>query len=362
MKKILFFLCQLCAMTRAYWRVENHEIFYDTKPVRFKGINWYGLETSTRCILGLDHHSIDYYLDELASRNFNAIRLPVSLQMILYDHRWVDSAYVTQEPRAQNKTTLEITDLLVYSAQTRGIMILMDIHRLQYGISQPLWYIPGNLNYTEDRLIEGINALVERYKFYSNFLGVDIYNEPHYDANYGSGSPTLDWRLFIEKSVESVMTYHHDAEFLLFVGGMDWGKNMSQFGHYPPNLPAEFAYRVVYSPHLYGPTLNYFSSLDKSNLYFLWDSLFGYMITSQNFHIFVGEWGGRFQNEKDRKWLDAFSDYLIERGITNQFFWALNPNSKDVQGLLKNWDEWDEEIQDFLDRIQPKPTVIFDIL
>ena len=43
---------------------------------------------------------------------------------------------------------------------------------------------------------------------------------------------------------------------------------------------------------------------------------------------FPGEWGGFFkENDIERRWAEAFVDYLLSIGATDQFFWCMNPNS-----------------------------------
>ena len=55
--------------------------------------------------------------------------------------------------------------------------------------------------------------------------------------------------------------------------------------------------------------------------------------------IVVGEFGGRFpKGSLERCWAVAFASYLRETGLSDSFFWCLNPNSGDTGGLLK--DDW----------------------
>ena len=55
--------------------------------------------------------------------------------------------------------------------------------------------------------------------------------------------------------------------------------------------------------------------------------------------IVVGEFGGRFpQGSLERCWAAAFAGYLRETGLSDCFFWCLNPNSGDTGGLLgEDW-------------------------
>lgn len=41
-----------------------------------------------------------------------------------------------------------------------------------------------------------------------------------------------------------------------------------------------------------------------------------------------GEWGGFFrEGDMERRWAEAFVDYLLSVGATDQFYWCMNPNS-----------------------------------
>ena len=51
------------------------KLYANGQPFHVKGINWYGSEHRTGAPAGLHKHSIDYYMDWLASKGFNAIRL-----------------------------------------------------------------------------------------------------------------------------------------------------------------------------------------------------------------------------------------------------------------------------------------------
>lgn len=350
----LLFCIQSCLSYN--WHVSNNDLYLNNNIVKIKGINWYGFETGSKCVEGLTDNPISYYLDNLVLNNFNALRIPISQQMVLYDDKKISNDLVRAEPFAYNLTSIQILDLLFKEALVKNILILVDIHRLKYGISSPLWYIPNDSNYTYDSIIKTIDILVDRYKSYPNFLGIDLFNEPHYMADYGSFNISTDWKIFIEHVSNFIFPKYKDYSFLFFVNGIDWGKNLSQYGYNPPFVDSQYLERIILSPHLYGPTLTYVPSYTREYLYNLWDNLFGYLKFDGRFHVCVGEWGGRFNDPKEKLWLDFFSEYLNEKGFTNNFFWALNPYSKDVSGLMYNWTTFNQEKLDFLANVQKYPS------
>ena len=47
--------------------------------------------------------------------------------------------------------------------------------------------------------------------------------------------------------------------------------------------------------------------------------------------LFAGEWGGfAKQGSKDRTLQIALANYMLQTGITDNFYWCLNPNSGDT--------------------------------
>jgi len=351
----IFYLSYLCVGRPAIWRGQSDGLYLNDIHVKIKGINWYGFETTKRCIEGLWENPVSYYLQYLHEQKFNALRIPISEDMVLYDNAVILPEYIKAEPRALNATPVELLDIIFQDAAEHNMIILLDIHRLKYGLTTPFWYIPDNSNYTVDTIIFTMDQLIQRYSTYPNFLGIDLYNEPHYNATYGSGDET-DWKVFIEQCVSTLFPRYPERSFFFFVNGIDWGKNLTHYGSNAPAIDPQYTQRIILSPHVYGPTLNYIPSLEKNALYALWDVMFGYL-KSWGFPLCIGEWGGVFGKKDEKRWLQTFAQYLIDNNMTDNFFWALNPFSKDVGGLMKNWTVWYQHKLDFLANIQKEPSV-----
>lgn len=347
-----FFSPFICAS--GLWSGINNEIMLNNQPVRVKGLNWYGFETTKRCIEGLWDHPIDYFLSRLEDNGFNALRVPISVEMILYDQKDILYEFIESEPIALNKTPMALLDVLFEETRQHNMLVLLDIHRLKYGQSSQLWYLPNNTLYTEDTLLLAIDTLIQRYHTFPNFFGIDLFNEPHGNATYGTGDWT-DWRRFIEQAVYTIFPRYPMDSFFFFINGLDWGKDFSMYDDFNLYLPLDYASRIVMSPHVYGPTLVHIPSYKPTDLYARWDELFGYMI-EKGYTLCIGEWGGRFNYKKEKLWLDIFSQYMIDRRLSNNFFWALNPYSMDVSGLMTNWTSFNTEKLNFLARVQPYPT------
>ncbi|MBN2736741.1 MAG: cellulase family glycosylhydrolase [Spirochaetales bacterium] len=271
----------------------------------------------------------------------------------------------------------------------------------------------------------------------SNIMGIDIFNEP-WDYTWA------DWSSMIDKAYEAVNSVNpnilifaqgisgkansqdgtpdttvmvpHGDEF----SNPNWGENLYEAGENPPSMPKN---RLVYSPHTYGPSVfvqRMFMDpnqpeceglegdeagdakcnivINPDMLYPGWDEHFGYL-KELGYAIAIGEFGGnldwpnkattRDQNRYsyltdktvDMQWQQAFVDYLISRGITDSFYWSINPESGDTGGVFGHaydpvsntggWGTWqsaDQRRVALLDKLwnsvptTPTPTPVTDIL
>ena len=223
-----------------------------------------------------------------------------------------------------------------------------------------------------------------------NILGIDIFNEP-WDYTWA------DWAALSAEAYTAINSVNTNT--LVFVEGVsdsannqdgtpatvtvepsgvapgpNWGGNLASAGANPPAIPKN---RLVYSPHVYGPSVfvgKQFVSQTPAECAGLsgdaagdlkcplimpplsvlspgWDSQFGYL-KAQGYAIVIGEWGGNMQWPKgkanlrdqarfsyvtdttlDQQWQNLFADYLISRGINDTIYWGLNPESGDTGGL-----------------------------
>ncbi len=165
---------------------------------------------------------------------------------------------------------------------------------------------------------------------------IDLLNEPHGQATWGAGNPSTDWNHFAEAVIPVLGAYVPNSKFLMFVEGIEWGHTFRDYPKAPLSVPDEFQHRVVFSPHTYGKSVVPESSFDANVLFNQWDTDFGFLRTQHSKSVVVGEWGGR--TDIDQEWMRILVRYLIQRNMTDNFFWSLGPNSGDVQGFLL--DDW----------------------
>ena len=356
---------------RAREEMNALSFFYDSSLSFMNGINWFGMETASQCLGGLWKNSVEWYVEGLRSQGWDAIRVPLSAKSVLENPVLPETCYAGDGILMQFWNPLTYHNLLLYLftvCEGKDIKLLLDVHRILPGQSTPLWYIPGDPQWTFYRLWEVYDRLLSDARYFDSvaFLGIDLFNEPHGEATFGTNDPLTDWRLFSQETIRYLVDrYDKEKEeegesgspspsFLIFINGIDWGKNFSGYADHPYDVGDNDNYyvsgkndvaslllsHVQWSPHLYGPSLNTIASFDPRVLYSYWDELFGTVFPPS--HIWIGEWGGRFDNPDDLRWMTLFREYMNrDRRFRGQFFWALNPDSQDVDGILDSeWSMW----------------------
>jgi endoglucanase len=306
------------------------------------GISWFGLETESFAPHGLWARNWESILDQIVELGFNTIRLPYSNQ--LFDPNSVPNGINYElNPDLKGLTGLEIMDKLIQGAGQRGLKIILDRHRPDNHAQSELWYTP---QYSEERWIQDWVMLAQRYAGNDTVIGVDLHNEPHGQATWGSGDPATDWRLAAEKAGNAILAVN--PNLLIIVQGVEqyqgdwywWGGNLMGAREYPVRL--DKPQQLVYSTHVYGPGVYpqpWFSASEfPDNLAGIWDSHWGYLNKEGIAPVLLGEFGGRsVGNDKEGVWQRTLVSYLRDNDIS-YIYWTINPNSGDTGGLLL--DDW----------------------
>ena len=326
-------------------------------PVILTGINWFGLETENYAPHGLWARSLDSILDQIVELGFNTIRLPYSNQLL-------DSASQPNginyelNPDLKGLNGLEILDKIIAGSGQRGLKVILDRHRPDSHAQSDLWYTP---EYDEARWIGDWVMLAKRYAANDTVIGVDLHNEPHGRATWGSDDPATDWRLAAERAGNAILQVN--PNLLIIVQGVEqyqgdwywWGGNLSGAREQPVRLDAPA--QLVYSTHVYGPGVYpqpWFSDPSfPDNMPGIWDRHWGYLVEEGIAPVIVGEFGGRSVGEdKEGVWQRALVSYLREHNFSYTY-WTLNPNSGDTGGiLLDDWQSVDPEKEALLSGYQ----------
>lgn len=312
------------------------------RRVILTGINWFGLETPTFAPHGLWARNWQSILDQIRDLGFNTIRLPYSNQLFEPASLPTGIDY-DLNPDLRGLAGVELMDRLVAGAGARGLKIILDRHRPDSRAQSQLWYTS---DYPEEVWIADWVMLARRYAGNDTVIGVDLHNEPHGLASWGSGQLETDWRLAAERAGNAILEVNPDL--LILVQGIDeyqgdwywWGGNLMGARQHPVRLSRPS--QLVYSSHLYGPGVYpqpwFWDPSFPDNLPAIWDRHWGYLSHEGIAPVIVGEFGGRSTgDDREGIWQRNLVSYLRRHGLS-YFYWTFNPNSEDTGGILL--DDW----------------------
>jgi endoglucanase len=337
------------------FRTENGNILTNKNEIfHIKGLSWFGFETQDFVVNGLWINDMDFYIDVLEKNNINVVRIPYSAEWIYYNFDlYPYDGVINQDPSLFHKKSIEILDILFDKLESKNIYVLLDLHRLHKEYISELWYSPTDDLYTTDMFFETWYIMLDRYGNRSNLFGIDLLNEPHGQATWGSYDPNNDWKLFIEYAIPKFNKKYPNHDWLFFAEGIEWGHTFRDYWNHPLN--ENVLDQMVFSPHTYGKSVVPSTSTDPNVLYQNWNSDFGFLKKNFNLTVVPGEWGG--QTSIDTMWMTILGQYLIDTSMRNNFFWSLGPNSGDVNGLLlDDWTTIDTFKLNLMNVIQPHPS------
>jgi endoglucanase len=238
---------------------KNGGIYFNNKKVNLKGCNWFGFETEVFALHGLWSTTLINILDFLKKHKFNAIRVPLSVEVIFgLDTLTCTSIDTDINPDMVGWTPGKLLDYFVEECKKRGILVMPDIHRMKgTGQITELWY---DSIYTEAKIIDAWKIVVKRYINYPNVFAVDLKNEPHGQASWGTGNNSTDWDKAATRIGNAILDVN--PKLLIFVEGVErfrnnggwWGGNLQGVAEFPVVL--KVANKIVYSPHVYGPSVS----------------------------------------------------------------------------------------------------------
>jgi endoglucanase len=336
--------------------------------VRLTGLNWFGMETDNHTFHGL-WASVTWksMIDHMAQLGYNTIRVPYTGDSLRSGAAATGINDFTN-PDLVGKTPLQILDLVVDYAGSKGMRILLDRHRPSAAGQTPLWY---TASVSEASMIADWQMLAQHYAGNTTVIGADLFNEPHAEgtdpdatgACWGCGVQARDWRLAAQRIGNAVLSAN--PNWLIFVEGVScpttggipnqwdnipddpmecdwWGGNLALAGQFPVQLSV--ANRLVYSAHDYGISVfdrqPWFKDPNfPNNLPSVWDHFWGYLYNQNIAPVLVGEFGSTLANPLDTQWLTKLMSYM-GTGVNGISFtyWAWNPNSGDTGGIVQ--DDW----------------------
>ncbi len=326
------------------------KIFKNGAQLRLKGVNWFGFETNTHVVHGLWARGYKEMISQMKNLGFNAVRLPVCPLTI--SGTSVSSVDYSKNADLKGLNSLQVLDKVLGELNNQGMYILLDHHRPDCEAISELWYTPS---YSESSWITDLKTMANRFSSLPNFLGIDLKNEPHGAATWGTGNLSTDWNKAVERAGQAVLSVN--PNLLIFAEGIGensscssnqghfWGANLEPQRCTPISTSSIPAQKLVLSPHVYGPDVGYQTYFtDPSfpdNMSTIWDTQFGYL-TSSGFSLVPGEWGGRMGTNggsgQDLTLQQTWVNYMKNKHICDSFYWSWNPNSGDTGGILQ--DDW----------------------
>ena len=383
--------------------------------------------------------TIQQTMQEISGMGINMIRLPLVPQTLNASDPQGTGSVLKNHPSVRIANSRLALETMITAAANNNIAVLLDVHSCSNYVgwrkgrldARPPYVDATRDNYDFTRedsscAASGNPAGVTRIQAYNtslwldnlrtlaglgtqlgvdNIIGIDIFNEP-WDYTW------TEWKSLSEQAYAAINAVNPNT--LIFVEGNsasagnqdgtpdtvsqrphgdaatvpNWGGNLFEAGANPLNIPKE---RLVYSPHVYGPSVFVQSSfmdpaqpqcaglegdaagdaqcnvvinptLERSG----WEEHFGYL-KNQGYAMVVGEFGGNLDwpggqasiRDRDRwgylpagtdaAWQSAFVDYMVSKGIEG-CYWSINPESGDTAGWYghaydpvsntSGWGEW----------------------
>ena len=352
---LIFVLVFVSNISQAY-QVNDGKVQTDSgETISLHGVNWFGFETSSHVVHGIWERNWQDMAQQISDVGFNAVRLPVCPETLYGVEPSSIDTWVNSDLKGLN--SLEILELVVKEFDRLGVYTLLDLHSPDCSTITPLWYTDS---YSEEQWISDLVFMAEYFSDVEHFVGIDLKNEPHDDASWGTDDVTTDWRLAAEKAAEAVL--EANPNILVFVQGIQsndscspgsghwWGGNLEPIACYPLNIPSD---KLVLSPHVYGIDVyeqSYFNDENfPENMPAIWDEHFGFA-SDMGYTVIVGEFGSKYGHDdgdpRDVEWMDELVSYLLSKEMTDFFYWSWNPNSGDTGGILQDdWETvWDDKL------------------
>lgn len=346
------------------------------RPVWITGANWFGFNTSERVFHGLWAAHFETFVQEVADRGINLIRVPISTELLKEWKSGTFRAVVINDfvnPDLEESTSLEIFDRFLELAELTGIKVMLDVHSAEAnnaGHVAPLWYTE---NLTEEDFIETWEWVAERYKNNDTLIAYDLQNEPHGKgwvmgdvARWDDSDHPNNWKRVAQTTAQRILAINPNA--LILVEGNEsypidgktwtssdrddyfntwWGGNLRGVRDYPIEVGFH-QNQIMYSPHDYGPSVWpqswFYEGFDRQTLIEdVWYDNWLYIHDEGIAPLLIGEWGGHLDGTENEHWMTELRSLMVDKKI-HHTFWCLNPNSGDTGGLLlHDWLTWDEE-------------------
>ncbi len=255
-------------------------------------MNIYGLETPRRHFVCDWQHNSMWYLERLKYDMFiNTVRIPFS-----YDY-------------VQHSDMRDL-DKMMHDCTLMNIRVILDYHRTFESHQSPAPDAEISLN----QFIDTWFQVIDRYQNEPSLFGIGIFNEIQATNAFQYAN-----------NVHSIVIYNiekrYPGKYHYFAGCPNWGGNCAGMD----------LTRLDVWNRTYIEVHKYIFSGDSNEAD--WDKSIPNTIPSS--HYFVGEFGWRQNDDRERNWGERFISYLRQRDIKNACAWTI-AHSGDTEGWWKD--------------------------
>jgi endoglucanase len=351
--------------TEQNWTTRNNKLYLGNQVFVLKGMNWNGAESDCKVIHGLWANSLDHYLDLLQDNGFNALRFPMPFESMENLDIKMNPACVTAEPRIYTDMTVgAFLSLLLDTLQFRGMFALFDLHTIGGVITEYPW----TDQVSEDRVVDAWSKFGQAVGHHPAVMGFELKNEPHGECS------TQDFHKHCAKIIARLDGDGEEKGFkgLYFIDGTAFHEQSAPWGGTFEGISKECSGdelcklnkpdKIVFAPHVYGPDVRGDVALTEDHTTF--ERRFGFLKHHAFFNgsaIVVTEFGGHMRDTQgaDFQYFERWKQYMKDTNLNaGSFFWTLPPSSADTGGVLSDdWKTIDKHKLDFLDSVQPTPSI-----
>lgn len=328
---------------------------YKEEPYRIKGVNLHGLETGCRSIDGMWKNPLSYYLDKVLTWNVNAVRLPVSYEVMNgLDVIHVNDGCVSADQKYVGCLMGDFIESVLDECHKRGTSVLVDRHNIEDRINP----YPYTGEVSEEDVVVGWHKFLTRFSAHPAIFAIETQNEPHGECDLKCAFQHA------EKVVQVAESTGQKGLYLL--PGVQYSPNHSDQGAWgglvddvaDPGIPTfpGLHNRIGLSVHVYS-----FDDGDADHF----EKHFGFVPNLNGTlwdgtPVLITEYGGHMvPGSKDMVVYDKLALYLETNKLdAGAFMWVLGQSSADTGGIITG-DDWKGEDQNklaYMTRIQPNPS------
>lgn len=233
-------------------------------PVILRCVNWFGINDKGAVLGGLHRRGLDILIRYIAALNFNCVRIPYSVAVVLGDYKLEQPVLekaleknpkMLKEHRDSNNIAY---DLMKYSVeriakQKLGVILNNHISKNQWGPGvedEELWHTKA---YPEDKWLEHLAIISRDFAHQDYVIGIDLRSNirptkvfqrmPDWKTN----DPETSWGVAAAKG--AVRVHNNAPNMLIIVGGVYYCQLLCRVQELP--LHDAFPNKIVYTAHAY---------------------------------------------------------------------------------------------------------------